>query len=247
MNVDPTHKRGDQECCRRAAPLSLPNPKRPANCNTVRPGNTVCHGGAARRYCYLVSSHPPSILASCYEVSLREWASPFGSFGTRAEESLDIPLSALRFAATACCYPSYRLTILLSIQEYCYKLSVRERAPRRAQRCMFSYRTVFPCFSIRPTMDAVDEPYCTAGLARVPSPQEEVLEFVDEIVSLHPPNVHIRVTSRPEHDIQPVPKHLAPCMMPRLTVSLTNPPCALLEEAFSPGIDGMCAPFMPSL
>jgi hypothetical protein len=54
-------------------------------------------------------------------------------------------------------------------------------------------------------IDALDECPITST---IPSPREEVLEFVDEIVSLHLPNVHICVTSRPEHDIQAVLKHL---------------------------------------
>jgi hypothetical protein len=54
-------------------------------------------------------------------------------------------------------------------------------------------------------MDALDECPITST---IPSPREEVLEFVDEIVGLHLPNVHICVTSRPEHDIQAVLKHL---------------------------------------
>ena len=54
-------------------------------------------------------------------------------------------------------------------------------------------------------MDALDECPTTST---IPSPREEVLEFVDEIVGLHLPNVHICVTSRPEHDIQAVLKHL---------------------------------------
>ena len=54
-------------------------------------------------------------------------------------------------------------------------------------------------------MDALDE--CPIA-STIPSPREEVLEFVDEIVRLHLPNVHICVTSRPEHDIQAVLKHL---------------------------------------
>ena len=56
----------------------------------------------------------------------------------------------------------------------------------------------------RPTyiiMDALDE--CPVA-STVPSPREEVLELVDELVGLHLPNVHICVTSRPEHDIQAV-------------------------------------------
>jgi hypothetical protein len=54
-------------------------------------------------------------------------------------------------------------------------------------------------------MDALDE--CPI-MSTVPSPREEVLELVDELVGLQLPNVHICVTSRPEHDIQDVLKHL---------------------------------------
>ena len=54
-------------------------------------------------------------------------------------------------------------------------------------------------------IDALDECPITST---IPSPREEVLEFVDEIVSVHLPNVHICVTSRPEHDIQAVLKDL---------------------------------------
>jgi hypothetical protein len=54
-------------------------------------------------------------------------------------------------------------------------------------------------------MDALDECPITST---IPSPREEVLEFVDEIVGLRLPNVHVCVTSRPEHDIQAVLKHL---------------------------------------
>jgi hypothetical protein len=54
-------------------------------------------------------------------------------------------------------------------------------------------------------MDALDECPITST---IPSPREEVLEFVDELVGLHLPNLHICVTSRPEHDVQAVLKHL---------------------------------------
>jgi hypothetical protein len=54
-------------------------------------------------------------------------------------------------------------------------------------------------------MDALDECPITST---IPSPREEVLEFVEEVVGLQLPNVHICVTSRPEHDIQTVLKHL---------------------------------------
>ena len=55
-------------------------------------------------------------------------------------------------------------------------------------------------------MDALDECPMTST---IPSPREEVLDFVDELVGLKLPNVHICVTSRPEHDIQVVFKDLA--------------------------------------
>jgi hypothetical protein len=54
----------------------------------------------------------------------------------------------------------------------------------------------------RPTyiiIDALDE---CPSLSTIPSPREEVLEFVEELVGLHLTNLHICVTSRPESDIQ---------------------------------------------
>jgi hypothetical protein len=54
-------------------------------------------------------------------------------------------------------------------------------------------------------MDALDECPITST---IPSPREEVLEFVEELLGLYLPNVHICVTSRPEHDIQAVLRDL---------------------------------------
>ncbi|KAF8489007.1 hypothetical protein F5888DRAFT_1213754 [Russula emetica] len=51
-------------------------------------------------------------------------------------------------------------------------------------------------------LDALDE--CPVTSTVPPSPREDVLEFVDELVGLHLPNLHICVTSRPEHDIRVV-------------------------------------------
>jgi hypothetical protein len=55
-------------------------------------------------------------------------------------------------------------------------------------------------------LDALDE--CPKTSA-IPPPREEVLEFVDELVGLRLPNLHICVTSRPEPDIQAVLKPLS--------------------------------------
>ena len=62
----------------------------------------------------------------------------------------------------------------------------------------------------RPTyiiLDAIDE--CPLS-SSVPSPREEVLEFVNELVGLRLPNLHICVTSRPELDIQAILGSLTP-------------------------------------
>jgi len=49
-------------------------------------------------------------------------------------------------------------------------------------------------------MDALDECPTTS----IPSPREEILKLIEELVSLHLPNLHICVTSRPEYDIRVV-------------------------------------------
>jgi hypothetical protein len=54
-------------------------------------------------------------------------------------------------------------------------------------------------------MDALDECPITST---IPSPREEVLDLVDELVGLRLPNAYICVTSRPEHDIQAALKDL---------------------------------------
>jgi hypothetical protein len=50
-------------------------------------------------------------------------------------------------------------------------------------------------------IDALDE---CPNLSTIPSPREEVLDFVDELVGLRLSNLHICVTSRPESDIQAI-------------------------------------------
>lgn len=63
---------------------------------------------------------------------------------------------------------------------------------------MFTIETHGPTYII---IDALDE--CPIA-SSIPSPREEVLEFVNDLVDLHLPNIHICVTSRPELDIQAV-------------------------------------------
>jgi hypothetical protein len=50
-------------------------------------------------------------------------------------------------------------------------------------------------------MDALDE---CSNISGIPSPRDQVLQLVKELVDLHVPNLHICVTSRPEFDIRDV-------------------------------------------
>ena len=68
-------------------------------------------------------------------------------------------------------------------------------------------------------MDGLDECPMTST---VPSPREEVLELVVELVDLHLPNVHLCVTSRPERDIR--------AALERLTRSSTLHAVSLHDE-----------------
>jgi hypothetical protein len=73
-----------------------------------------------------------------------------------------------------------------------------DRAMVECLKEMLSLQAQWPTFVI---LDALDE--CPIS-SSIPSAREEVLELVDELVSLHLPNLHICVTSRPEHDIRVV-------------------------------------------
>ena len=82
---------------------------------------------------------------------------------------------------------------------------VRRPSDRSMVEClkeMLTLNAQGPAYII---MDGLDECPVTST---IPSPREEVLELVDELVGLRLPNVHICVTSRPEHDIQAVLERL---------------------------------------
>ncbi|KAF8496144.1 hypothetical protein F5888DRAFT_412246 [Russula emetica] len=74
-----------------------------------------------------------------------------------------------------------------------------DRAMVQSLKEMLSLEAQPPIYII---LDALDE--CPVTSTVPPSPREEVLEFVEELVALHLPNLHICVTSRPEHDIRVV-------------------------------------------
>ena len=109
--------------------------------------------------------------------------------------SLLIQLSA---RSDSCCDKLFRL---YSLHDH----GVQKPSDRAMVEClkeMLTLEAQGPTYII---MDALDECPTTST---IPSPREEVLDFVDEIVGLHLPNVHVCVTSRPEHDIQAVLKDL---------------------------------------
>jgi len=67
------------------------------------------------------------------------------------------------------------------------------------QTCFTSILQVSGQAPVFVVIDALDELPNTTG---VPSPRDEVLDFVAQLVNLQIPNLHICVTSRPETDIQ---------------------------------------------
>jgi hypothetical protein len=50
-------------------------------------------------------------------------------------------------------------------------------------------------------MDTLDE---CSNISGIPSPRNQVLQLVKELVNLHIPNLHICITSRPEVDLRDV-------------------------------------------
>jgi hypothetical protein len=80
-----------------------------------------------------------------------------------------------------------------------------DRAMVECLKEMLTLDTQGPTYII---MDGLDECPITST---IPSPREEVVELVEELVGLHLPNLHICATSRPEHDIQLALEHLTKC------------------------------------
>ena len=70
-------------------------------------------------------------------------------------------------------------------------------------REMLSVSAGKPTYSI---IDALDECPNSSG---IPTPREDVLNLLDDLVRLSQPNLHICVTSRPEVDIKDVLEPLA--------------------------------------
>jgi hypothetical protein len=110
--------------------------------------------------------------------------------------------------------PSFLIQLSARSDPCCDKLSqlyaahdrgVRKPSDRAMADClkqMLALEGQAPTYII---LDALDECPVTSS---IPSPREEVLELVKDLVGLHLPNLHICVTSRPEPDIQIVLERL---------------------------------------
>jgi len=83
----------------------------------------------------------------------------------------------------------------------------RKPSDRALTDCLKEMLTLPAQFSIFLIMDALDECPNTSG---IPSPREQVLELVEELVGISPPNLHLCVTSRPEFDIRTALEPLKP-------------------------------------
>jgi hypothetical protein len=73
-----------------------------------------------------------------------------------------------------------------------------DRAMVECLKKMLILNTQGPTYII---LDALDE---CPKTSTIPPPREEVLDFVEDLVGLQLPNLHLCVTSRPEPDIQAV-------------------------------------------
>ena len=83
----------------------------------------------------------------------------------------------------------------------------RKPSDRVMTDCLKEMLTLPVQFSTFTIIDALDEFSNTSG---IPSPREQVLELVEELVGISLPNLHLCVTSRPEFDIQNALEGLKP-------------------------------------
>ena len=73
--------------------------------------------------------------------------------------------------------------------------------------CLKEMLTLPSQFSTFLIIDALDECPNTSG---IPTPREQVLELVGELVGISHPNLHLCVTSRPEFDVRTALERLKP-------------------------------------
>jgi hypothetical protein len=108
-----------------------------------------------------------------------------------------------------------RNLLLSIISQLCaHDKGARKPSDEILTRCLTEMVSLSAQVPIYIIVDALDECPNDSGL---PTPREEVLDLVKNLVSLHVPNLRICVTSRPEIDIQSVLE-----LLTSLRVSLHN-------------------------
>ena len=97
---------------------------------------------------------------------------------------------------------------LLSRLYFAHDRGIQKPSDRAMVEClkeMLIFNAQEPTYII---LDALDE---CPKTSTIPPPREEVLDFVEELVGLQLPNLHVCVTSRPELDIHAVLEPLTAC------------------------------------
>ena len=106
---------------------------------------------------------------------------------------------------------------LCAVSDPCYEIlarlysthagGTREPSDGTLARCLLEMLQLKGQPTIYIIVDALDECPNSSGM---PTPREEVLEFLEELIDYELPNVHICISSRPEFDIRAVLEPLAP-------------------------------------
>ena len=90
---------------------------------------------------------------------------------------------------------------ILSRFYYDYDNGARQPTDDTLTRCLKEMLTLPDQRPVYLILDALDE---CSNISGIPSPRDQVLQLVKELVNLHVPHLHICVTSRPEVDIRDV-------------------------------------------
>jgi hypothetical protein len=116
-------------------------------------------------------------------------------------------LSSLVFQLSAESDPCYQILSRLYSN---HAGGTREPSEDVLSQCLAEMLTVPGQPATYIIIDALDE---CPNISGMPTAREQVLEFLEHIVKLHHPNVHICVSSRAEVDIRNTLEHLAPFRM----------------------------------
>ena len=153
-------------------------------------------------HCQLSSSIIEDILAF-YDSGRASMAYFYFDFRDVDKQKLHNLLPSLLIQLSARSDPCCNILSRLYSSHDCGVRKPHDRAMIECLKEMLSLGAQVPTYII---LDAIDECPLTST---VPSPREDVLQLVDDLVGLHLPELHICVTSRPELDIRTILEPLA--------------------------------------